>query len=196
MLENLATKSITENILRDLPPFEPDDIIISSATGNEYLVGKTIGEFAENRGLPLSKALLLLMEITGLKAVVIYKNVEEELAAESLFHPNALISTNSSSFSPAENIHKPERSYRTFTKFLELARGRQVIPFEKAIQKITSLPAKLFNLSERGEIREGNFADLVLLKDSWVVATFVNGQLAFENGKLKNSRAGRALRHL
>jgi len=196
MLENLATKSITENILKDLPPFGPDDIIVSSATGNEYLVGKTIGEFAENRGLPLAKALLLLMEISGLKAVVIYKNVDESLAAESLFHPNALISTNSSSFSPEENVHKPERSYRTFTKFLELARERQIIPLEKAIQKITSLPAKIFNLSERGEIREGNFADLVLLKDSWVAATFVNGQLAFENGKLKNARAGQVLRHL
>jgi N-acyl-D-aspartate/D-glutamate deacylase len=57
------------------------------------------------------------------------------------------------------------------TQFLaDSLRGRQLVPIERAIQLITSMPAALFGLRERGRIREGYHADLVLFDASTVGA--------------------------
>ncbi len=91
------------------------------------------------------------------------------------------------------------------------------IPTEKVIQKMCHAPADLFRIDRRGYIREGYFADLVLVdpNQSWkvssenilykcgwspfegtefshkVVSTFVNGQLVFSNNKINDSVKGR-----
>jgi len=75
---------------------------------------------------------------------------------------------------------------------------------------MTSLPARTFHLSDRGLIREGLVADLVIFDPARVQdkATYtnphqysvgfdyvlVNGQLAVDNGKLTSTRSGRPLR--
>ena len=49
------------------------------------------------------------------------------------------------------------------TRFLgDMINGRQLLPIERAVQMITSEPARLFGLRDRGLIREGARADLVL----------------------------------
>ncbi len=93
------------------------------------------------------------------------------------------------------------------------------ITIEKIIQKMCHAPAELFCVENRGYIREGYFADLVLVNPnkSWtvspenilykcgwspfegtefshyVVSTFVNGDLVYENGKVKNNVRGKQL---
>ncbi|QGY45028.1 dihydroorotase [Maribellus comscasis] len=90
------------------------------------------------------------------------------------------------------------------------------IPVEKVIQKMCHAPADLFTIDRRGYIREGYFADLVLVdpNKSWVVApenilykcgwspfegtefshqvvkTFVNGRLTFKNGRITDNVFG------
>ena len=66
--------------------------------------------------------------------------------------------------------------------------------FEKAIQKITSIPAQKFGLRDRGEIAEGKFADIVLYKNGAISDVFVNGVPAVRFGKLLNARGGMVLR--
>jgi dihydroorotase len=86
---------------------------------------------------------------------------------------------------------------------------------EKIVQKMAHNPAKLFDIDRRGYIREGYFADLILIdmdapytvdkenvwyKCGWsplegqtfqaqVTHTFVNGALTYENGKFSNHNA-------
>ncbi|MFW6310361.1 MAG: dihydroorotase [Prolixibacteraceae bacterium] len=93
------------------------------------------------------------------------------------------------------------------------------ISFEKLIQKMCHAPADLFRIDRRGYIREGYFADLVLVhpNQSWkvspenilykcgwspfegqefshkVVSTFVNGQVVYKNGKIQEGIKGRRL---
>lgn len=93
------------------------------------------------------------------------------------------------------------------------------ISLERMVEKMCHAPATCFQLAERGFIREGYFADLVLVdpKASWIVAkenilykcgwsifegtsfsssvkhTFVNGHLAYSNGKLNDSVLGQRL---
>lgn len=94
-----------------------------------------------------------------------------------------------------------------------------VISLEKIVEKMCHNPAILFEIEKRGYIREGYFADLVLvdLKDSWTVSkeniaykcgwspfegtsfgskvthTFVNGHLAYENGNFSTEKNGKRL---
>ncbi|MCL6273938.1 dihydroorotase [Muricauda sp. 2012CJ35-5] len=89
-----------------------------------------------------------------------------------------------------------------------------IISLEKIVEKMCHNPAKLFDLDRRGFIREGYYADLVQVKrksqnqvkksnilyncgwspfegvtfDSEVLRTFLNGHLAFENGKISPER--------
>lgn len=94
-----------------------------------------------------------------------------------------------------------------------------LISLEKLVEKMCHNPAKLFDIEKRGFVREGYYADLVLvdLNTSWtatpasnfykcgwspfdghtfesqITHTFVNGHLAFENGKFSNERNAKRL---
>ena len=83
------------------------------------------------------------------------------------------------------------------------------MPLEQTIQRITENPAKRFKLKERGLIKEGYFADLVLFDHLTVTdnATYddprqlptgieyvlVNGTVAIKNGVYQNSTTGRTI---
>jgi N-acyl-D-amino-acid deacylase len=94
----------------------------------------------------------------------------------------------------------------------EYVRNRGVLTLEDAIRKMTSLPARTIGLRDRGLVREGYAADVVLFDPARVQdkATFlkphqfsegfdlvlVNGQPVVDNGKLTGARPGRVLRHM
>jgi N-acyl-D-amino-acid deacylase len=104
------------------------------------------------------------------------------------------------------------RSYGTNARVLaEFVRNRGLLTLEDAIRKMTSLPARTMGFRDRGRVREGYAADLLLFDPARVQdkATFlkphqfsegfemvlVNGQPVVDNGKLTGARSGRALRH-
>jgi len=100
--------------------------------------------------------------------------------------------------------------------------NKGVISIEKVIQKMCHAPADLFRIDRRGYIREGYFADLVLVapNQSWevsphnilykcgwspfegqefshqVISTFVNGQEVYKNGKVQDGLFGHRLNFL
>jgi N-acyl-D-amino-acid deacylase len=89
-------------------------------------------------------------------------------------------------------------------------RDLQLLPLEQAIRKFTSLPAQREHLTGRGLIKEGFFADITIFDPGTIAdkATYtqpaqlaegvkyviVNGQIAFEDGKLTGAMSGRALK--
>ena len=112
-----------------------------------------------------------------------------------------------------ENVGSPHpRSYGTNARVLaEFVRQRHIVTLEDAIRKMTQLPADKFGFRDRGRIREGYAADLVLFDPDKIQdqATFtkphqystgfdlvvVNGEIEVERDKLTGVRAGRVLRH-
>lgn len=103
------------------------------------------------------------------------------------------------------------RGYGTNARVLgRYVRDQKVIPLEEAIRRMTSLPAQKFQLKDRGLLREGYAADIVIFDEKEVkdMSTFekphayskgfyyvlVNGALTLENEKHSGVRAGKALR--
>jgi dihydroorotase len=96
---------------------------------------------------------------------------------------------------------------------------RNQIPLEKIVKKMCHAPADIFKVLDRGYIKEGYYADLVIIdpNDPWTVNkrnilykcgwsplegttlksrithTFVNGHLAFDNGIFNESKKGKPL---
>ena len=182
MVDQLLDEQMTQRIIKDLIPLKKEDVTIASAPGNEFLVGKNIGQLAKDYGLKINEAMVRVMIATRLKALVFYKNINLDLVKELLSHPMALISSNSVLLKD-----KP------FLKFLELTQN--TLSLEQAVQKITFAPAQKFGIKNRGVVAVGNFADLVLLKENKVEAVLVNGQVVVKDKVFQNVRAGEVIRH-
>jgi N-acyl-D-aspartate/D-glutamate deacylase len=104
------------------------------------------------------------------------------------------------------------RTYGTFPRvFGRYVRGRRVFDDAEAVRRMTSLPAGIFGLRDRGTIAMGAHADLVVFDPAHVVdrATYerpfaapdgirdvyVNGRAALRDGELTGARSGRVLRN-
>ena len=194
MMETIASDLHRPKILEELSSsgIEFDKLIIAEARDNQYIIGKTLKEFSESRGLDAHNGLLALMEITGMKSLLFYRNINSAVLLETLFHQRSLIGSNSASLLESQLALKPERSANTFPEFFKIVSSRN-IPLEEAVKKITLIPAKIFGLQKRGAIADGWFADLVMLKDGQAVNVIVNGQFAVQDGKLTGKLAGLAI---
>lgn len=104
------------------------------------------------------------------------------------------------------------RGAGTFPRVLgRFVRERHWLTLPDAIRKMTSLPAKRLGLRDRGTLREGTFADLVLFDPQTVIdratfaqpqelpagiqTVFVNGEMVWNDGRPTGSRPGRVLTH-
>lgn len=204
MYEHVSDEHREAEIIKDIPSFKSDDLIIARATGFDYLVGKTVGEFAKGQGMTLKKGLLHLMRITKLKAVLFYKNINLGVAQNALINDRALVASNSPSLLENKNVLENDRAQRTFTEFLHLLSQFKKKSLEWAVAKITNEPAKKFNLKDRGVIQPGAIADLVMMRpmvpnaplggDNKIVHVFIGGQLAVKDGATTELRVGQIIR--
>jgi N-acyl-D-amino-acid deacylase len=190
MWESILRPERREEFIKELKTLPLDLMTIALAPQNRYLVGKNLVEFAKNQEVAPQEALLRLMILTRMRAVLIVKNIHGPTAEEMIFDARALIGSNGASFSKDEYAMSPERSLRTFPKYLRLAGNREDLSLEEAIKKITYVPAKKFGLRGRGAIKERNFADLTLLRGSQVVHVIINGRVAVRDGAVQPILAG------
>ncbi len=194
MWESLTRHATREQIKKELSLIMPEKIIIASAPSNKYLTGKTVAEFAKDHGVIREEALVELMVLTRMKAVLIYENINKKIAEEMIFDDHALIGSNGASRSADEYAISPERGLKTFPKFLELASQKPGYSRELAIKKITYSVARKFGVNGRGLIKEGFFADLVMLDAAKAEFVFVNGKMALADGELRDARAGQIIK--
>lgn len=104
------------------------------------------------------------------------------------------------------------RLFGTFPRVLgEYVRQRHVLSLEEAVRRMTSMSCARFGLAERGEVREGWWADLVVFDPDRIADTatyddpkqecvgvdlvVVNGEVAYDHGRHTGVGAGRLLRY-
>lgn len=198
MMQNIKDKTKRKKIISDIRvEGSGEDIIVASAPKLNYIISKTLKEFSDKRNLSIKEGLIQLMDLTELKCTVFKKNIDVELTKKSLTHERALISSNAESSEPGS--YKTDRSTSTFTKYLDIVLGENLLSLEAAIQKITATPALLFRLKNRGFLKEGMKADITIFSNNLVNGTHIehvlmNGEIVVENNVLKKEKSGEILK--
>jgi dihydroorotase/N-acyl-D-amino-acid deacylase len=138
-----------------------EGILISSviSSDNQRLVGKTIAEIANARGLaPVETALDLLLEERG-QVNILEINQSDGNLRYALTHP--LSNIVSDGFYVRGRPHP--RLYGTFPRLLgNIARDQGWMTMAEAVRKITSLPAERFGISRSGWLKPGFQADITV----------------------------------
>ncbi|MEM2893908.1 MAG: D-aminoacylase [Candidatus Bathyarchaeia archaeon] len=193
-------------------PWDPTTyyIIVYSKRFPE-LEGRNFTEAAKMLGIedPWDAMRRLYLADEGTTCVAMGSMDEEDLI-EILKAPFTAVSTDASAEDEPRSLHP--RGYGTYPLLFErYVRDKAVLSLEEAVRKITSLPAGFLGLEDRGLIREGFWADLVVFDPSMIEnrATYteptsypigishvlVNGELAVDNGEFTESLSGRVLIH-
>ena len=141
---------------------------------------------------------------------MVYHFMSDDDVDRIMKHPQVSFASDASVIEPGRGVPHPRGMGNNARVLGEYVRVRKVIPLAEAIRKMTSLPANHFKFSDRGLIKEGLAADLVLFDPAKVgdAATFekphayatgiphvfVNGIAVVKNGEHTGARPGVVLR--
>ncbi|GIU76457.1 MAG: N-acyl-D-amino-acid deacylase [Bryobacteraceae bacterium] len=204
---------IVRRILEDRGGGDPANVVLASCRFDPSLAGKSLADLARARGLaPTAEAAadiaIELQRRGGCSAI--YHAISEDDVERILAYRWTMIASDGGVVAPGEGAPHP-RNYGTFARVLgRYVRQRKLMPLEEAVWKMTGLPAQRLGLWDRGLIRPGMRADLVLFDPEriadratfaephqyaeGVVAVWVNGVETLREGKMTGSRGGHALR--
>jgi len=181
---------------------------------NAGVVGMRIDELARTWRVAPAAAVVRLLVEEEMRVDCAFFSMNEDDVAAVLSAGFCCVGSDASAraFSgiTARGMPHP-RTYGTFPRiFGRFVRGRRVFDAAEAVRRMTSLPADLFGLRDRGRIALGMHADLAVLDLEHVIdrATyehpfaapegirdvFVNGRAALRDGALTGARPGRVLR--
>ncbi len=194
MQKLIADSNNSEEIEKSFKEISGSEVVIARAPGFDYLIGKTIGEYAQAQEMELPEALLQLMQQTKLKPVVFKKNINFDETVKALMSERSLVASNSPSLLEGRNVLENERAIKTFSKFLGIVQKTPDRSLEWAIAKVTSQAAAYLHLKNRGVIREGAIADIAILGNNRAVHVIVGGRLAVKDGTFQGICNGKVLR--
>ncbi len=194
-------------------PWENILLVDMREEANKSLVGKTIGQAAsEAHQDPYEFSCDLLIKEGGNVSIIGF-GMDEEGTEEVLKHPLVMLCSDGSSLAPTGPLGggmPHPRNYGTFPRLLgRYVRERKIMSLPEAIKKMTSMPAAKVGLKDRGAIRTGNWADLVVFDPATIAdkATYtepeqypvgidyvlVNGKVVIDHGAHSGALAGKLL---
>ena len=191
-----------------------DGIVLARAetAANRKYEGMRIAQIAKARGDadPADTCLNLMAEEGG-RISGIFHTMSEDDVRKVMRLPWVSIASDGSAINlEADGVPHP-RNYSTNARVLgHYVRDEKVLTLEDAVRKMTGLPAQILGLRDRGLLREGYAADIVVLDPAKVAETnsferpksyavgvpyvVVNGTVVIDNGQHTGARPGRALR--
>ena len=132
---------------------------------NSWMSGKDLGFIARKLGLPPGEAALDLLKKEGPSVVAVYFAISSDDVAYIMNSPLQVICTDG-----IIGSHPHPRTYGSFPRVLgKYVRELKIMRLEEAIRKMTMEPARRLRLWDRGIIREGMSADLVLFDPDTII---------------------------
>jgi N-acyl-D-amino-acid deacylase len=194
----------------------PSGVLIGSVVNRELegLQGKRIAQIAkEQQKDPLDAVFDLILADHGQTGAIYFMMNEDDLRA-AMRAPFVSFCTDSGARAndgPLAGAKSHPRGWGSYPRILgKYVREDKLMSLEQAINKMTGMPAKRVGLVDRGLLREGSYADIVVFDPKTVIdratfenpnqhpegikCVFVNGQLSVDDGKRTTALAGRALR--
>lgn len=217
-LNDLATrKKIKTEMLNDLKRKKAKNYsyaVVARYAADSTLNGKNISEInlLKGRKAKASDEVETILEMVGAPSRVqmVFFSMNEEDLVRILRYPFNMIASDAGVAKFGSGVPHP-RAYGTNARVLgRYVNQQKVIHLEEAVRRMTSLPAQKFKLRDRGLIREGMAADVLVVNTNEIndEATFtkphafskgfrfviVNGELVVENGQHTGIRSGQVLR--
>ena len=184
-----------------------DQIILTSTDG---LAGLTVTQAAEKMGVTPARLVVELVRKDSAGTLAAFGGMSEENMTRIIARDDVFCGTDETARPRDFSIGRSHpRGFGAFPEFLKrnLENG---LPPEQIIRRMTGAPAEKFGLPDRGVLREGAFADLVLIDLKKLCArssfadphapadgiekVFVNGVLSYADGRI-TARAGKVLRN-
>ena len=192
----------SSTVLRADAARQAQRVLIAWSKARPDAAGRYLDELAAETKLDVD-ALIDALQPAG----AIYFSMDEADVERILAYPETMIGSDGL---PHDAFPHP-RLWGAFPRVLgHYARERRLFPLEVAIHKMTGLAADRFGLRNRGRLRCGFYADLVVFDPQTVedaatfaqpmqpargiAAVYVNGALAWREGKSTGARAGRVIR--
>ncbi len=194
----------------------PEAILIGVVKNPKLLPlqGQTLAAIATARhNDPIDTLLDILIEDTGFTGCAVFGMREDDVTL-ALTQPWVSVNNDSSGTSPEGRLgqeHPHPRAYGTFPRILKkYVREERRFSLEEAIRKFTALPAARMRIADRGLVKQGMWADLVIFDAETIAdrSTFsepnqlasgmnwvlVNGEPVIADGKMTGARSGRVIR--
>lgn len=185
----------------------PELVVIASSPKQREWEGMSVAALAAQLGRSPRDAVIHVLG-TSPSVTAVMHSMNEEDVRTVMRHPSTMIGSDGIPSLPG----KPHpRLWGTFARVLgHYARELGLFPLEEAIHRMTGFTAQKFGLRDRGELRPGAFADLVLFDPARIIDVgtyedpnhppagihhvFVNGTRVVRDGAHTGARPGRPLR--
>ncbi len=212
MRYDIEANTEVENLLGGAT-FDGVQIASVPADKDQSIVGKRLSQIAADRKQDLWETLFAVLTENEGRVGALYHMMSEDDVKTAMQFPWVSVGTDSSAIKPEGELGRGQphpRSYGTFPRILgHYVRDEKVLPLPEAVRKMTTLAASQMKIADRGTLKEGYFADIVIFDPNTVAdtATFekphqypvgidtviVNGVVTVRNGKHTGAHAGRAL---
>jgi N-acyl-D-amino-acid deacylase len=178
------------------------------------LIGRTLADIAAERGISPEEAAIELVIADHGRVDMVYETMSEDNLRQVMARPFVSFSSDAAAMA-AEGAflrNRPHpRAYGAFARVLgRYARDEKLMTLAKAVHRMSGLPASVLGLTDRGELRVGHYADVVVFDPATVgdratfadphrYATgvshvFVNGVAALRDGEPTGAASGRVVR--
>lgn len=141
-------------------PLERIRIAWMAGAENRVHLGKSLARYIEEMNLPPVEALTNLLIEERLAVLLVYDEGDDRLAEPFLCHDLAILGTDGIYF-PDGLVH-PRVNGSAGRLLGSYVREKKLLSLESAVRKLSGYPAEKFGLIDRGVVREGAFADLVV----------------------------------
>lgn len=175
--------------------------------------GYRVAEAARRSGKDEFEFLFDLLASEESDPTAIYHSMNEDNMIRILKWPHTVVGSDSASRGPGGplGLGKPHpRAYGCFPRFLRINRDKKLMPIEEAIKKMTGETARIAGIRERGVLKHGFHADIVVFDPDRITDTgtydnphqfstgfkcvIVNGKIAVEDDEITGVRNGHVLR--
>ena len=185
----------------------PETVVIASAKDHPDWHGRSLADLADELGIAPAEAGPAVLEAEPNASVVLHIMSEQDVRT-AVARPDVMVGSDGV---PTLDGTPHPRLYGTFARVIgRYARDLGLLTIEQAVHKMTGRPAQVFGLADRGFIRPGAIADLVLFDPREIVdrgtfeephrfpagihGVWVNGERVVENGNHNGARPGRVLK--
>jgi N-acyl-D-amino-acid deacylase len=210
----MRTRGDWENLL--LAAGKPENVLLVAFDKAELkpLTGKTLAEVAQLRGKSPEETAMDLVVEDHSRIGTVYFLMSEENVKLGLTQPWVALDSDEGSYAPEGAFLKFQphpRSYGNFARFLgHYVRDEHVTTLADAIHRLSAVPAHNLKLRDRGELKSGNYADIVIFDPATIAdhatyaephqfATgvrdvFVNGVQVLRDGEHTGAKSGQVVR--